>query len=235
MGVADVLELLSEELELEVVDEVGVMMDELEDRLVVSEDEMLEEASKMLAEIVDASTLVEFEKQRLVVLVKTSNEVALAVVDVEAVGTFRLTVEVEPGATKKITVSAACADIDVDDPELVAVGEASLLEVRLAEEVVVSEVNEVSDAATDNEDSCRDEVDIVNGVVSGAPICSVAGREVPREKLGVAEAPSVGFVESPMVVPVDKGALAIEVEFSAVSSPVEPAAILVGSSKGSSI
>ncbi|KAI3528894.1 hypothetical protein CABS01_05387 [Colletotrichum abscissum] len=63
MGVADVLELLSEELELEVADEIGVMMDELEDRLVVSEDEMLEEASEMLAENVDGSTLVEFEKR----------------------------------------------------------------------------------------------------------------------------------------------------------------------------
>ncbi|KAK0381624.1 hypothetical protein CLIM01_00990 [Colletotrichum limetticola] len=63
MGAADVLELLSEELELEVVDEIGVMMDELEDRLVVSEDEMLEEASEMLADNVDASILVEFEKR----------------------------------------------------------------------------------------------------------------------------------------------------------------------------
>lgn len=57
------LELLSEELELEVVDELGVIMDELEDRLVVSEDEVLEEASEMLVENVDTSTLVEFEKR----------------------------------------------------------------------------------------------------------------------------------------------------------------------------
>lgn len=131
--------------------------------------------------------------------------------------------------TKKITVSAACADVDEDGPELVAVAGASPLEVRLADEDVASRVNEVSDAETENEDSCRDEVGVANGVVAGAPICSVAGREVLREKLSVAEAPSVGFVESPMVVSVDEAALAIEVEFSAVSSPVEPAAILVGS------
>lgn len=62
-GAADVLELLSEELVLVVIDELGVMMDELEDRLVVSDDEVLEEVSEMLAENVDVSTLVEFEKR----------------------------------------------------------------------------------------------------------------------------------------------------------------------------
>lgn len=143
--------------------------------------------------------------------------------------TFRFKVVDGPGATKKITVSATCADVDVNGPELVAVVGTSLSEVRLAEGDVVSRVDEVSDAAVDNGESRGDEVGIVNGVVAGASIRPVAESEVSREKLGVPETPNVGFSESPMFVPVDKGAVAMEVEFGVVSSPVEPAAIVKGS------
>lgn len=143
---------------------------------------------------------------------------------------FRLTVVGGPGVTKKITVSATCADVEVEGPELVAEVGINVFEVRLVNKDVVSAVNEVSDAAAADEESCREEVGIVNGVVAGGLICSVAEREVPRERLSVPENPSVGFVESPMVVFVDRGASAIEVEFGVVSSPVEPAAaIVVGS------
>ncbi|KXH46048.1 hypothetical protein CSAL01_04266 [Colletotrichum salicis] len=55
------VEVMDEELELAVVDELGVMMDKMEDRLVVCE--VLEEVSDMLAENVDVSTLVELEKR----------------------------------------------------------------------------------------------------------------------------------------------------------------------------
>lgn len=142
---------------------------------------------------------------------------------------FRFTVVGDPGVTKKITVSATCVDVEVEGPELVAGVGMSVFEVRLVNGDVVSAVNEVSDAAAPDEESCREEVGIVNGVVAGGLIFSVAEREVLREKPSVPEILNVGFVEGPMVVSVDKGALAIEVEFGVVSSSVELAAIVVGS------